>query len=105
MTAVSQPAARRGSTVFLPAPERPLPPDASWSGLLAARALSSFSNSDRSIETESSPFSKRTVAADGDADPQAAPASASPAQSAAAEMRRNDITASHASPGLRRPGR
>ncbi len=49
MTAVSHPAASRGSTVFFPAPERPLPPDAAWSCLLSLRASSSFSNSDRSM--------------------------------------------------------
>src|SRR5258707_12504090 len=103
MTAVSHPAARRGSTGSLPAPDRPLPPEAASSCLLSLRTFSSFSKSDRSILI-SSPYDTGvvspvvtalvgncTAAADGDADPQPAPATetASPAASAATIKRRD----------------
>src|SRR5207253_7134660 len=106
MTAVSHPAARRESTVSLPAPDRPLPPEAAWSCLLSLRAFNSFSKSDRSILI-GSPYDtgvvspvvtdfvgKLTAAADGEADPQPAPATdtASPAASAATRKRRNVFT-------------
>src|SRR5262245_53008919 len=103
MTAVSQPAARRGSTVFLPAPERPLPPEAAWSCWLSLRASSSFSNSDRSTLTVSpystgsvedvAPLADLIVAADADADPQPA-ATTIPAESTTAQIRLRDITPS-----------
>src|SRR5579884_2575547 len=91
MTAVSQPAARRGSTVSLPAPDRPLPPDWAWSGLLSSRAFSSFSNSARSILTGW--LGNPTVAADGVSVPQPAEAASPAAATARTARRRTESTA------------
>src|SRR5581483_979138 len=87
--AVSHPAASRGSTVSLPAPDRPLPPEAAWSCLLSSRALSSFSKPARSTLTGW--VGNPTVAADGVSVEQpaeaASPAAQSPASATAAKRR------------------
>src|SRR5947209_14176560 len=88
MMKLSHPAARRGSTVSLPAPDRPWPPDAAWSCLLSSRAFSSLSKSARSIFTGLA--GKPTVAAYGASEPHPAEAT-SAAESATTPMRRSQI--------------
>src|SRR5205807_7216576 len=81
---------RRGSTVFFPAPDRPLPPEAAWSCWLSLRAFSSFSKSARSILTGW--VGNPTVAAYGAREPQPAEATTTPAESATTQKRRSQIT-------------